>query len=135
MKDRSQFYKDLSEPFYGANREGSNVSQGAKDDLWRQGMLVNLAAAYDCIKAFSETDQTEDLRAIKAPIPSPPHDERGLVAPGSTSPKEPPRSSIGAQVLLGSRNGLPSGEPGLIRYPQRGFWPLVQMNFPSFTEM
>ena len=45
LKDRSQFYKDLSEPFYGANRDGSNVSQGAKDDFWRQGMLVNLAAA------------------------------------------------------------------------------------------
>ncbi len=68
LKDRSQFWKDLSEPFFGANREGSNVSQGAKDDFWRQGMLVNLAAAYDCVKAFSETDQTEDLKAIDVPI-------------------------------------------------------------------
>lgn len=68
LKDRSQFYKDLSEPFYGANREGSSVSQGAKDDFWRQGMLVNLAAAYDCVKAFSETDQTDDLTAIDVPI-------------------------------------------------------------------
>jgi non-heme chloroperoxidase len=55
LTDRSQFYKDLAEPFFGANREGSKVSQGAKDDFWRQGMLVNLAAAYDCVKAFSET--------------------------------------------------------------------------------
>ena len=68
LKDQSQFYKDLSEPFFGANREGSTVSQGAKDDFWRQGMLVNLAAAYDCVKAFSETDQTEDLKAIDVPI-------------------------------------------------------------------
>jgi non-heme chloroperoxidase len=68
LKDRSQFYKDLSEPFYGANRKGSKVSQGAKDDFWRQSMLVNLAAAYDCVKAFSETDQTGDLEAIEAPI-------------------------------------------------------------------
>ncbi|MGB9111234.1 MAG: alpha/beta hydrolase [Acidimicrobiales bacterium] len=68
LKDRSQFWKDLSEPFFGANRQGSNVSQGAKDDFWRQGMLVNLAAAYDCVKAFSETDQTEDLKAIDVPI-------------------------------------------------------------------
>jgi non-heme chloroperoxidase len=68
LKDRSQFYKDLSESFYGANRQGSAVSQGAKDDFWRQGMLVNLAAAYDCVKAFSETDQTEDLKAIDAPM-------------------------------------------------------------------
>ncbi|MGA8724031.1 MAG: alpha/beta hydrolase [Acidimicrobiales bacterium] len=68
LKDRSQYYKDLSEPFYGANRKGSKVSQGAKDDFWRQSMLVNLAAAYDCVKAFSETDQTGDLRAIDVPI-------------------------------------------------------------------
>jgi non-heme chloroperoxidase len=68
LKDRSQFWKDLSEPFFGANREGANVSQGAKDDFWRQGMLVNLAAAYDCVKAFSETDQTADLEAIEVPI-------------------------------------------------------------------
>lgn len=68
LKDRSQFYKELSEPFYGANRQGSTVSQGAKDDFWRQGMLVNLAAAYDCVKAFSETDQTEDLKALHVPI-------------------------------------------------------------------
>jgi non-heme chloroperoxidase len=68
LGDRSQFYQDLSESFFGANREGSNVSQGAKDDFWRQGMLVNLSAAYDCIKAFSETDQTEDLKAIDVPM-------------------------------------------------------------------
>ena len=68
LKDRAQFWKDLAEPFFGANRAGSSVSQGAKDDFWRQGMLVNLAAAYDCVKAFSETDQTEDLKAIEVPI-------------------------------------------------------------------
>ena len=68
LRDRSQFWKDLAEPFYGANRAGSTVSQGAKDDFWRQGMLVNLAAAYDCVKAFSETDQTEDLKAIDVPM-------------------------------------------------------------------
>ena len=68
LKDRSQFYKDLSIPFFGANRDGSRVSEGAKDDFWRQGMLVNLAAAYDCVKAFSETDQTADLKAIAVPM-------------------------------------------------------------------
>lgn len=68
LADRSQFYQDLSEPFFGANREGSNVSQGARDDFWRQGMLVGLKGAYDCIKAFSETDFTEDLRALDVPI-------------------------------------------------------------------
>ena len=68
LTDRSQYYKDLAEPFFGANRAGSQVSQGAKDDFWRQGMQANLAAAYDCIKVFSETDLTEDLRAISAPM-------------------------------------------------------------------
>jgi non-heme chloroperoxidase len=68
LKDRSQFWQDLSAPFYGANREGAQVSQGARDDFWRQGMLVNLAAAYDCVKAFSETDQTADLEAIDVPM-------------------------------------------------------------------
>lgn len=68
LADSSQFYQDLTEAFFGANREGSTVSQGAKDDFWRQGMLVNLAAAYDCVKAFSETDFTEDLKALDVPI-------------------------------------------------------------------
>jgi non-heme chloroperoxidase len=68
LKDASQFYQDLTEAFFGANRAGSNVSQGAKDDFWRQGMLVNLAAAYDCVKAFSETDFTEDLKALDVPM-------------------------------------------------------------------
>jgi len=68
LKDASQFWIDLSESFFGANREGSSVSQGAKDEFWRQGMLVNLAAAYDCVAAFSETDFTEDLKAIDVPI-------------------------------------------------------------------
>lgn len=67
LKDRSQFWKDLSESFFGANH-GRAVSQGDKDDFWRQGMLVNLAAAYDCVKAFSETDFTEDLKALDVPV-------------------------------------------------------------------
>ena len=67
FQDRSQFWKDLSESFFGANH-GRAVSQGDKDDFWRQGMLVNLAAAYDCVKAFSETDFTEDLKAIDVPM-------------------------------------------------------------------
>lgn len=68
LGDRSQFYLDLAESFYGANRDGAKVSQGAKDDFWRQGMLVGLAAAYDCVKAFSETDFTDDLKALTVPI-------------------------------------------------------------------
>ena len=65
--DRSQFYRDLAEPFYGANREGSHVTQGAKDAFWLMSMTVGVKGAYDCIKAFSETDTTEDLKKIDVP--------------------------------------------------------------------
>jgi non-heme chloroperoxidase len=65
--DRSQFYKDLSGPFYGANRPGAKVSQGLRDQFWQQGMLTGLQGALDCIKAFSETDFTEDLKKIDVP--------------------------------------------------------------------
>src|SRR6202045_2219547 len=67
LADRSQFFKDLSAPFYGANRQGAKVSQGLRDSFWLQGMVCGLRAAYDCIKAFSETDFTEDLKKIDVP--------------------------------------------------------------------
>src|ERR1700690_3449912 len=60
--DRSQFFEDLSAPFYGANRPGSKVSQGLRDSFWLLSMTVGVKGAYDCIKAFSETDLTEDLK-------------------------------------------------------------------------
>ena len=65
--DRSQFFKDLSAPFYGANRPNSKVSQGLRDSFWLQGMMCGLNAAYDCVKAFSETDMTEDLKKFDVP--------------------------------------------------------------------
>jgi non-heme chloroperoxidase len=65
--DRSQFYQDLSEPFYGANRPGNQVSQGMRDSFWLWSMQVGLKGAYDCIKAFSETDLTEDLKRVDVP--------------------------------------------------------------------
>jgi non-heme chloroperoxidase len=65
--DRSQYFKDLSAPFYGANRANSKVSQGLRDSFWLQGMWCGLKAAYDCIKAFSETDMTEDLKKFDVP--------------------------------------------------------------------
>jgi non-heme chloroperoxidase len=65
--DRSQFFKDLSAPFYGANRPNSKVSQGLRDSFWIQGMMAGYKAVYDCIKAFSETDFTEDLKKINVP--------------------------------------------------------------------
>ena len=65
--DRSQFYQDLSAPFYGANRPGSHVSQGVRDMFWLWSMQVGLKAAYDCIRVFSETDLTEDLKRFDVP--------------------------------------------------------------------
>jgi non-heme chloroperoxidase len=67
LKDRSQFFKDLSRPFFGANRAGASVSQGALDTFWLLGMQAGLKNAYDCIKVFSETDLTEDLKKIDVP--------------------------------------------------------------------
>jgi non-heme chloroperoxidase len=66
-KDRSQFYKDLATPFYGANRSGTKVSQGILDQFWLWSMQAGLKNAYDSIKAFSETDFTEDLKKIDVP--------------------------------------------------------------------
>jgi non-heme chloroperoxidase len=65
--DRSQFYKELSAPFYGANRAGSKVSQGLRDMFWLWSMQVGIKGAFDCIKVFSETDLTEDLKKFDIP--------------------------------------------------------------------
>jgi non-heme chloroperoxidase len=65
--DRSRFFKDLSMPFYGYNRPGAKVSEGVRDSFWLQGMMAGLPACYFCIKAFSETDMTDDLRKIDVP--------------------------------------------------------------------
>jgi non-heme chloroperoxidase len=67
LSDRSQFFRDLTMPFYGYNRPGAKVSQGVRDSFWLQGMMAGLPACYFCIKAFSETDQTEDLKKIDVP--------------------------------------------------------------------
>jgi non-heme chloroperoxidase len=65
--NRPQFYKDLTLPFYGYNRAGAKVSEGIREHWWLQGMMGGVKAHYDCIKAFSETDFTEDLRKIDVP--------------------------------------------------------------------
>jgi non-heme chloroperoxidase len=65
--DRSQFYKDLTMPFYGFNRPGAKISEGIREHWWLQGMMGGIKAHYDCVKAFSETDFTEDLKKIDVP--------------------------------------------------------------------
>jgi non-heme chloroperoxidase len=65
--NRSQFWKELSMPFYSYNRPGAKVSEGVRSSFWLQGMMAGFPAAYFCIKAFSETDQTEDLKKFDVP--------------------------------------------------------------------
>ena len=67
VSDRSQFYKDVSMPFYGYNKPDAKPSQGVRDMFWLQGMQSSVVASYECVKAFSETDFTEDLKKIDVP--------------------------------------------------------------------
>ena len=90
LADRSQFFKDLSEPFYGINRPGERVSQGLRDFFWLQGMQAGFKAVFDCIKAFSETDFTEDLKKFDVPT---------LILHGDDDQIVP----IGASALLSSK--------------------------------
>ncbi len=66
--NRAQFYKEVPTPFYGYNRAGAKISEGNKENWWRQGMMGGIKAQHDCIKAFSETDFTEDLQQIDVPV-------------------------------------------------------------------
>lgn len=66
--NRAQYFQDFTIPFYGYNREGAKISQGVRDNWWRQGMMGSVKAHYDCVKVFSETDFTEDLKAVDVPV-------------------------------------------------------------------
>jgi non-heme chloroperoxidase len=112
LADRSQFFKDLSAPFYGANRPNAKVSQGLRDSFWLQGMLAGHKAVFDCIKAFSETDLTEDLKKFDVPT---------LILHGDDDQIVP----IGASALLSSKlvknatlkiyQGAPHGMPSTLK--------------------
>jgi non-heme chloroperoxidase len=88
--DRSQFWKDLSLPFYGYNRPGAKISEGVRESFWLQGMMASFPASYFCIKAFSETDLTEDLKKFDVPT---------LILHGDDDQIVP----IGASALLSSK--------------------------------
>ena len=104
--DRSQFFKDLSGPFYGANRPGAKVSQGLRDSFWLQGMLAGYKAVVDCIKAFSETDFTEDLKKFDVPTLIMHGDDDQIVPIGASA-------LLAAKLVAGSTlkvyPGLPHG--------------------------
>jgi non-heme chloroperoxidase len=107
--DRSQFWKDLSAPFYGANRPGSKVSQGLRDSFWAQGMQAGFAAAYDCIKVFSETDQTNDLKRFDVPTLIM-HGDDDQIVPIGASAMQAAKLVNGAvlNVYKGAPHGMPS---------------------------
>jgi non-heme chloroperoxidase len=88
--DRSQFFRDLSMQFYGYNRPGAKISQGVRDSFWLQGLMCGFPGAYECIKAFSETDLTEDLKKFDVPT---------LILHGDDDQIVP----IGAAALLSSK--------------------------------
>ena len=67
LADRSQYWRELSLPFYGYNRPGAKISEGVRESFWLQGMMAGLPASYFCVKAFSETDLTEDLKRFDVP--------------------------------------------------------------------
>jgi non-heme chloroperoxidase len=90
LANRSQFFKDLPTPFYGFNRPGARVSEGVRESFWLQGMMAGFPAAYFCIKAFSETDFTEDLKKFDVPT---------LIIHGDDDQIVP----IGASALLSSK--------------------------------
>ena len=90
LSDRSSFWKELALPFYGFNRPGAKTSQGLIDSFWLQGMMAGFKAVYDCVKAFSETDQTEDLKKFDVPT---------LILHGDDDQIVP----IGASALLSSK--------------------------------
>lgn len=112
LTDRAQYFKDLSLPFYGFNRPGARISEGLRDSFWLQGMLAGHKAVFDCIKAFSETDLTEDLKRFDVPT---------LILHGDDDQIVP----IGASALLSSKivkgstlkvyPGAPHGMPSILK--------------------
>ena len=106
VKDRSQFYRDLAIQFYGANRPGANVSQGTLDQFWLWSMQAGLKNAYESIKAFSETDFTEDLKKIDIPALVL-HGEDDQIVPVKDSAKKSAKLIKGAKEIYYS--GAPHG--------------------------
>jgi non-heme chloroperoxidase len=107
MRDRSQFYQDLAIPFYGANRPGAKVSQGTLDQFWVWSMQAGLKNAYESIKAFSETDQTEELKKFDVPTLVL-HGEDDQIVPVHDSAKKSARLIKGAKEIYypGAPHGL-----------------------------
>jgi non-heme chloroperoxidase len=102
--DRSQFFKDLSMPFYGYNRPGAKVSEGVRESFWLQGMMAGFPAAYFCIKAFSETDTTEDLKKFDVPTLILHGDDDQIVPIGAAA-------MLSSKIVKGARLKVIKGAP------------------------
>ncbi|POX42548.1 alpha/beta hydrolase [Streptomyces sp. Ru73] len=109
LRDRSQYYRELSEPFYGANRPGATVSQGTRDAFWLMSMQAGLKAAYDCVEQFSATDFTEDLRRIDVPTLIAHGDDDQIVPIGAAAPKS---AALVKNAVLKVYPGAPHGLSG-----------------------
>ena len=105
---RSQFYKDITIPFYGFNRAGATVSEGIRENWWRQGMMGAIKAQYDCIKVLSETEFFDDLKAIDIPVLVM-HGEDDQICPFPTTGARSVK--LLKQGTLKSYPGLPHGMP------------------------
>jgi len=108
LADRSQFWKDLSLPFYGYNRPGAKISEGVRQSFWLQGMMAGLPASYLCIKAFSETDTTEDLGKIDKPTLILHGDDDQIVPIGAAALRS---SKLVKGAILKVYPGAPHGMP------------------------
>src|SRR5271169_971624 len=105
--NRPQFYKDITLPFYGYNRPGAKISEGIRRNWWRQGMMGGVKAHYDCIKAFSETDFTEDLKKIDIPVLVM-HGDDEIVPYADAGPKS---AKLLRNATLKTYAGFPHGMP------------------------
>jgi len=116
LANRAQFFRDLpSGPFYGFNRPGAKVSHGVVDNWWRQGMTGGAKPHYDCIKAFSETDFTEDLKAIKVPVLILHGDDDQIVPIADSAPLSAKLVANGTlKVYAGLPHGMCTTHPELI---------------------
>ncbi len=121
-KDRSQFFKDLTLPFYGFNRPGAAVSQGLCDSFWLQGMQAGIKGAYDCIKQFSETDFTEDLKRFDVPTLIA-HGDDDQIVPIGAAAMHSSKLVAGAilKVYPGAPHGLAQTQPDAFNADLLGF--------------
>ncbi|WP_439490278.1 alpha/beta fold hydrolase [Algoriphagus sp.] len=113
--NRQEFYQELTVPFYGYNRENATVKKGIQDNWWRQGMMGGIKAQYDCIKVFSETDFTEDLKSMEKPVLVLHGDDDQIVPYATTAEKAAGLLKNGKLIIYpGLSHGMPTIDAELI---------------------